>query len=68
MPPNLFPGKRGQLPALLAELGEQQGLREDVVLQAGREIDSLGLCALAFGSSGPVTSTCADGKIAAAQG
>ena len=23
MPPNLFPGKRGQLPALLAELGEQ---------------------------------------------
>lgn len=36
MPPNLFPGKRGQLPALLAELGEQQGLREDVVLQAGQ--------------------------------
>ena len=23
MPPNLFPGKRRQLPALLAELGEQ---------------------------------------------
>lgn len=36
MPPNLFPGKRGQLPTLLAELGEQQGLREDVVLQAGQ--------------------------------
>ena len=30
---------------------------------AGRLMDSFGLCALAFGSSGPVTSTCAFGKM-----
>lgn len=47
----------------LASLSSSNASVMTLFFNAGRLMDSFGLCALAFGSSGPVTSTCAFGKM-----